>query len=169
MPAGGNVLLAAALVLRREVLFVDDELAVVHQTCARFALHAVHKRFVHGPGVDAAFGAVVVVDRATIEAEGLGLPVELACGQPGLACFGQGGCRGLRREGADGRLHGLGCGQGVAVVRVNQVRVVRHHLRGRDRSSIVGGCGQRDGPVGGCLRLGCGGQAGQCHHGGAEG
>jgi hypothetical protein len=49
------------------------------------ALHVVDIGLVHGPGVDAAFGAVFVVDRAAVKTEGFGLAVELACIQPGLA------------------------------------------------------------------------------------
>ncbi len=87
MPAGGDVLLAATLVLRREVLLADDELAVADQPAARLALHAVDEGLVHRPGIDAALGALVVVDRAAVEAEGLGLAVELAGGQPAPYVF----------------------------------------------------------------------------------
>lgn len=162
VPAGGNVLFATALVLGREVLLGDGELAVVDQASAGLALHAVHKGFVHGPGVDAAFGAVVVVNGATVKAEGLGLAIELARSQPLLAGFGQGLSRRLGSEGQHRLAQRLGAGQGVGVVCMHQGGVVRcHGLRGHRLCGL--------GLGGGCCRGLCCGAGAAGEGGGAQG
>ena len=94
-------------VQRRQALPGDCNLAVVDDAGVWRIGHTVHVRLMHGPGVDAAFRALVVVDRAAVEAEGLCLTVELARVQPRLV-----GClqRRLRRCGeefADGGMYPL--------------------------------------------------------------
>lgn len=153
MPAGADVLFAAALVEPGQVGLGDLELGVVDQAGLGFALHVVHIGLVQRPGVDLAFGALVVVDRAAVEAERLGLAIELARGQPRLARGGQAIGRGRGGEGLYGGLHVLRSGQRVAVVGVHQRGVVRGH------GGVAGGRG---------LRVG-GGVQGQAKDGGGQG
>jgi hypothetical protein len=74
-----------------------------------------------------------VVDRPAVEAEGLGLAVELARREPGAARGGERVGRGCGGEGGDGLLHLLGRSQHVLVVGVDQRRVVLRHRARRHR------------------------------------
>ena len=160
VPAGADVLFTAALVGLGQRGLGDFELGVVDHAGLGLARHVVHIGLVQRPGVDLAFRTFFVVDRAAIEAEGLGLPVELARVQPGLARLVQAFGRRGGDEGGDGGLQVLGRGQGVGVIGVHQRGVVRDH-----RLVVHRGCGGR----GGHGRGGVGGQAGEQRAGGQGG
>jgi hypothetical protein len=92
--------------------------------------HLVDQRFIHRPGIQTAFRAVVIVVRSAVETERLGGAIELARGAPCLL-------RGLlgRRvrageEGIDRALHRLGRAQRVLVVGVDQAGVMLDHRGG---------------------------------------
>lgn len=114
VPAGSDVLLPAPLVLGDDVVAVDDEARIVDETHIGPALHRIYIGLVHGPGVDARLGALVVVDRAAVEAEGLGLAIELTGGAPCLLRSPLGLGRGGGEEGMDCLLQGLRRLQGSA-------------------------------------------------------
>ena len=111
MPAGGDVGLAALLVGRHEHVGGDLGHAggVVDDAGVGVALDVVDVGLVDRPGVDLALGAVVgVVDRAVVEAEDLGGPVEVAAVEPRLLGGLEGVLGGVGDEGVEGRLQRLG-------------------------------------------------------------
>ena len=143
VPAGGDVLLAAALVQARQIGLRDQHLAVVDDAAVGLALDVVDVGLVDRPGVDAALGTLVVVDRATVEAKRLRLAVPLTCVEPRLARSAQAVGRGLRHEGPNGALQCFGLRQRVLVAGMHLRRVLAHDgvdgvalgLRGEGRAS----------------------------------
>ena len=108
VPAGGDVGLAALLVAATIAVGGDlgEAGGVVDDAGVRVALDVVDVGLVHRPGVDLALGPVVgVVDRAVVEAEGLGRAVVVAGGQPLLLGGLEGGVGRVGDEGVDGLLH----------------------------------------------------------------
>ena len=160
VPAGADVLFTAALVGLDQRGLGDLEVGVVDHAGLGLAGHVVHIGLVQRPGVDLAFGALVIVDRAAVEAEGFGLAVELARVQPGLAGFLQTFGGGCLDELGNGGLHVFGRGQGVAVVGMHQGGVVGRH--GLEIHRGDGGCSR-------CRGLGVGRQGRQRGAGGQGG
>ncbi|MNZ83894.1 hypothetical protein D3C78_1026350 [compost metagenome] len=146
VPAGGDVFLAVLLVQFGQRLGRDGLLAVVDDAGLGIALHIVHVGLVHGPGIDPAFGSVLVVDGAVVKAESFGLAVDIARLQPGLARRGQRLGAGLGQQPRDGLLHGLGRCQRVAVARIHEIGVMAGDLIDREDGLLRGGDGRgRDG------------------------
>ena len=127
MPAGGDVFFATALVLLGQVGLADLELGIVDKAGVGLAFDIVHIGLVHGPGIDLAFGAVLVINRAAVEAEGFRLTVELTGIEPAFARGFQALFGGRRQEGGNGGLHVARRGQAVAVVGIDQLAVTLGH------------------------------------------
>ena len=120
--------LAALLVGRHEHVGGDLGHAggVVDDAGGGVALDVVDVGLVERPGVDLALRPVVgVVDRAIVEAEGLGGPVQDTGVEPGLLGGREGVVGGVGDEGVDGRLQRLGRRGHVGVGREDEVGVGR--------------------------------------------
>ena len=144
VPAGGDVGFAALFVEVGEQLLGDLRVLVDHvdDAGAGVAGDVVDVGLVHGPGVELAFGAVLlVVDGSAVEAVGLGDAVVVAGGEPGALGGFEGVGGRVVEEGGDCAGHVGGGGEGSLVGGVDADGVVGDDVLLGDVGVVVAGAG----------------------------
>ena len=134
MPAGRDVLFATALVVIGKLSFCNRDRAVVDDAHLRLVGNAIDIAFIQGPGIEPAFGAILGVDRTTIETKRLGLAVPVTGGQPGGASVGKTCLGRLRNQAVDRCLQNARGVQRVLIAGEDEFGIVLRHTGRADCS-----------------------------------